>query len=122
MPAPSVSSVVRDIGGNLDRIARTEMRLAVAGLRSRLEEYGEVSVFLVAAAVAATGAGLFVLLGAMFALARVLPLWLAAFVFATVPGAAAVTLYLHGRAQLPKTPPPAAHELRPAPSQVTHDH
>lgn len=115
MTAPSISSVVRDIGGNLDRIARTEMRLAVAGLRSRLEEYGEVSVYLVAAAVAATVAGLFVLLGAMFALANVLPMWLAAFVIATIPGGGAAALYLYGRAQLPETRPSAPQELRPAP-------
>lgn len=115
MTAPSISSVVRDIGGNVDRIARTELRLAVAGLRSRIEEYGEVSVFLAAAALAAAVAGLFVLLGAMFALAAVLPMWLAAFVIATIPGGAAAALYLHGKAQLPETRPPAPHELLPAP-------
>jgi hypothetical protein len=113
MPAPSISSVVRDIGGNVDRIARTELKLAIAGLRSRLEEYGEVSVFLVAAAVAATVAVLFVLLGAMFALASLLPLWLAAFAIATIPSAAAMVLYVHGRAQLPETRPPALQALRP---------
>lgn len=115
MTAPSISSVVRDIGGNVDRIARTELRLAIAGLRSRIEEYGEVSVYLVAAAVAAFGAGLFVLLGAMFALATAIPLWLAAFVIATIPGVAAAALYLHGKAQLPEARPPAPHELLPAP-------
>jgi hypothetical protein len=113
MTAPSISSVVRDIGGNVDRIARTELKLAIAGLRSRIEEYGEVSVLLVAAAVAGTVAGLFVLLGAMFALANVLPLWLAAMAIATIPGAVAVALYVHGRAQLPETRPPASQELRP---------
>jgi hypothetical protein len=115
MTAPSISSVVRDIGGNLDRIARTEMRLAVAGLRSRIEEYGEVSVYLVAAAVAAAAAGLFVLLGAMFALASVIPLWLAAFVIAAIPGAAAAALYLYGRAQFPEPRPTAPQESLPAP-------
>jgi hypothetical protein len=115
MTAPSISSVMRDIGGNLDRIARTEMRLAIAGLRSRLEEYGEVSVYLVAAAVAAAAAGLFVLLGAMFALAIVLPIWLAALVVATVPGVAAIALYLYGRAQFPEPRPPEPQELRSAP-------
>jgi HAMP domain-containing protein len=115
MPAPSISAVVRDIAGNVDRLARTELRLAVAGLRSRIEEYGEVSVFLVAAAAAATVAGLFVLLGAMFALALVLPLWLAAFLIATVPGAAAIALYMYGRAQLPEPRPPEPQELRSAP-------
>ena len=115
MTDTSLSSVMRDIGGNVDRIARTEVRLAVAGLRSRLEEYGEVSVFLVAAAVAATVAGFFVLLGAMFALASVIPLWLAAVVIATVPGAAAAALYLHGSAQLPQTRRPARRDALSAP-------
>lgn len=115
MPAPSISSVVRDIGDNVDRIARSELRLVVAGLRSRIEEYREVSAYLVAAAMAATIAGLFVLLGAMFALASVLPLWLAAIVIATIPGAAAAALYRHGRAQLFETPPPAPKDVLPAP-------
>ncbi|MFA6167551.1 MAG: phage holin family protein [Gemmatimonadaceae bacterium] len=115
MTAPSISSVVRDIGGNLDRIARTELRLAVAGLRSRIEEYGEFSVYLVAAAVAAAAAGLFLLLGAMFALASVMPLWLAALVIATMPGVAAAALYLYGRAQFPEPRPTAPEELQPDP-------
>ncbi len=115
MPVPSISSVVRNIGGNVDRLARTELRLAVAGLRSRIEEYGEVSVYLVAAAVAATVAGCFVLLGAMFALAGVIPPWLAALVIATIPGAASVALYLYGRAQLPETRPTASNDLPPIP-------
>lgn len=115
MTAPSINSLMRDIGGNLDRIARTELRLAVAGLRARIEEYGEVSVYLVGAAVAATVAGFFVLLGAMFALAGVIPLWLSAFVIATIPGAAAVALYLHGKAQLPETRPTAPQALLPVP-------
>jgi hypothetical protein len=113
MTAPSISAVVRDIGGNVDRIARTELRLAIAGLRARMEEYGEVSAFLVTAAVAATVAALFVLLGAMFALAGLLPLWLAALVIATLPGAAAAVLYVHGRAHLAETHPPAVPDLRP---------
>lgn len=116
MPAPSLSSVVRDIGGNVDRLARTELRLAVAGLRSRIEEYGEGSAYLVAAAMAATVAGFFVLLGAMFALGSVVPLWLAAFVIAMIPGAAATALYVHGKAQLPEPRPPEEPELLPAPS------
>lgn len=115
MTAPSLSSVMRDIGGNVERIARTELRLAAAGLRSRIEEYGEVSAYLVAAALAAAGAGFFVLLGMMFALATVIPLWLAAFLIATIPGVAAAALYLHGKAQLPQARPPALHELLPTP-------
>ena len=115
MTAPSISSVVRDIGGNLDRIARTEMRLAVAGLRSRIEEFSEVSVYLVAAAVAAAASALFVLLGAMFALASLIPLGLAAFVVAAIPGAAGVALYLYGRAQFPEPRPTAPQASLPAP-------
>ncbi|MDP1889471.1 MAG: phage holin family protein [Gemmatimonadaceae bacterium] len=115
MPAPSISAVLRDIGDNVDRIARSELRLVVAGLRSRIREYGEVSVYFAAAAVAATVAGLFVLLGAMFALAKVLPLWLAALVIAAILVAAAAALYYHGRAQLPETRPPAPKDLVPAP-------
>lgn len=115
MPSPSISSVVRDIGDNVDRIARSELRLVVAELRSHIKEYGEVSIYLVAAALAATVAGLFVLLGAMFALAIMLPLWLAALAIAAILGAAAAALYHHGRAKLPATRLPAGEDLLPAP-------
>lgn len=115
MTAPSFGSVMRDIGGNLDRLARTELQLVVAGLRLRIEEYGEVSIYLGAAALAAAVAGFFVLLGAMFALATVIPLWLAALVIATIPGVAAAALYLYGRAQFPKRRSSTPQDLLPAP-------
>ncbi|MHB8837817.1 MAG: phage holin family protein [Gemmatimonadaceae bacterium] len=110
MTEDTIGAVMRDIGGNVDRIARTELRLAIAGLRSRIESYRESSVLLAAAAVCATIAALFVLLGGMFALAGVLPLWLAALVIAALPGGGAAALYLYGRAQLAETRLPPAGE------------
>lgn len=102
-----IAAVVRDIAGNVDRIARAEMHLAIAGLRARVEEIGEVSAQFIAAAVAAMLAAIFVLLGGMFALASVLPLWLAALVIALIPAAAAAAFLLRGRAQLVGSAPAA---------------
>jgi amino acid transporter len=98
MTARSLGTVVRDIGSNVDRLARAEFRLAVAELRGRLEALSDVTVLLVAAALAATLAAVFLLLGGMFALAHVMPLWLAAFVIALIPAAAAAALINHSRA------------------------
>jgi len=111
LTARSVGSVVRDIGENVDRIARAELQLAIAGLRLRIEAIGEVSALLVAAAAAAVLALQFALLGGMFALARLMPFWLAALAIAAVPGTVAVVLLLRGRVHL-------THDLRLAPREV----
>jgi hypothetical protein len=102
---------MRDIGGNVDRIARAELRLVVTELRQRLEAFGGVSAILVAAGVAAVLSVLFLLMAAMFALAVVMPLWAAALVIAAIPGAAAVVLFLRGHAQLIRGMPPAPRTL-----------
>ena len=111
MPERSIGTMVRDIGGNVDRIVRAELQFAVAELRLRLEAFGDVSMLVVAGIVAATLAALFILLAGMFALALVVPQWLAALVIAALPGAIAAALFLHSRAQLQRRLPPAPRGL-----------
>ena len=111
MPERSIGTVVRDIGGNVDRIVRAELRFAVAELRLRLEAFGDVSLFVVAGVVAATLAALFILLAGMFALAQVVPQWVAALVIAALPGAIAVALFMHSRSQLHRRFPPTPRGL-----------
>ena len=114
MPATaerSIGTVIHDIGGNVDRIVRAELRFVVAELRARIEALSDVSVLVASAVVAATLAAVFLLLGAMFALSRVMPLWLAAMVVAVLPGAIATVLFSRVRAQI-------APRLAPEPPQV----
>lgn len=100
LPERSIGTMVRDIGGNVDRIVRAELRFAIAELRHRLEAFRRESVLLVAGVVAATLAAAFVLLGGMFGLARVMPLWLAAIVIAALPATIAAVLYIQVRGQI----------------------
>ena len=111
MPERSIGAVMRDIGGNVDRLAHAELRLIVAELHARIEAIGELSALVAAAAVAATLTALFLLLGGMFALAHAMPLWLAALVIAVIPGAATAALFLHCRTHLAQVSPNEADEI-----------
>jgi hypothetical protein len=107
----SLGALVRDIGGNVDRLARAELGFVRASLRLRIETIGETSALYVAAAAAAIVAAVFVLLSGMFALASIMPPWLAALVVAAIPGAVAVALYLRGRSRHAWDAPPTTHDV-----------
>lgn len=119
MTERSLGTVVRDIVGNVDRIVRAEARFAIAGLRMRVEDFSDASVLLVASVVAATLAAGFLLLGGMFALATLMPLWLAATVIAAVPGALAAVLFIQFRAEFARHLAPASREVLTVPRGVT---
>jgi hypothetical protein len=119
LPERSIGTVVRDIGGNVDRIVRAELRFAVAELRLRLEAFRGESVLLVAGVAAGALAATFILLGGMFGLARVMPLWLAAMVIAVLPAAVAAALFLRVRAQMARRQAPKPRQLLPGPRGVT---
>ena len=115
----SVGAVIRDIGGNVTRIIRAELRFVVAELRVGLHAASAGVIFLLAGALGATLAVGFLLLGAMFALSLIMPTWMAALLVALLVGAVALFLVLAGRARLlhpldssitdvaPPTEPPA---------------
>ncbi len=115
----SIGAVVRDIGSNVDRIVRAEMGLAVAELRLQVEAVRNVSGILVAGVVAAVLAAAFLLLGAMFALARLMPLWLAALVVAALSGALAAALLIRFRAQVDGRLAPKPQQILPGPTGVS---
>lgn len=98
----SIGAVVRDIGGNIDRIVRAELRIAIAELRTGLEAAGGAAVLILAGAACATLAAAFLLLGAMYALALVMPTWAAALVVALVVGALSAALIAIGRDRIPR--------------------
>ena len=99
----SFSAVVRDIGGNVDRIIRAELRVAIAEVRVGLRAAGGALSLLAAGATLALFALLFLFLSALFALALVMPAWLAALVLGAPLSAGAMVLVLAGRARLPRT-------------------
>lgn len=114
----SFGAVVREIGGNVDRIVRAELRVAVAEVLVGLRAAGEAVSLLVAGAALAAFALLFFLLSALFALALVMPAWLAALVLGMLVGAGAVVLVLAGRARLPHAIAAASPTLLSPPEPV----
>ena len=96
----SFGAVIRDIGGNVTRIIRAELRFVVAELRVGLHATSAGLNLVLAGALCATLAVGFLLLGAMFALSLVMPTWRAALLIALLVAVAALFLLLAGRARL----------------------
>lgn len=107
----SFGAVVRDIGGNVDRIVRAELRFAIAEVRATLQAAGAGAMLILAGAACATLAGAFLLLAIMFALSLVMPTWLAALVVALAVGAAGVALIIAGRGRIPGEFPSPSTEI-----------
>jgi hypothetical protein len=110
----SFGAVVRDIGGNVDRIVRAELRVAIAEVRANLRAAGGALMLLAGAAICASMALLFLLQGLQLALARVMPPWLASLAVAVLVGVVAVSLLLIARARAPQAlvaPGPALASL-----------
>ncbi len=97
----SFSTVVRDIGGNVDRIVRAELRIAIAEVREGMRAAGGAFVLLLGGLALVALGLLFLLLGAMFALALVMPIWAAALLIGGIVLGGATLLMIAGRAQLP---------------------
>ena len=114
----SFGAVVRDIGGNVDRIVRAELRVAIAEVRSNARAAGGAIVLLAGAAICASLALLFLLMGAHLALALVMPPWLAAIVVAVVVGGVAAALGIAARARMPSALAAPGPALVPLPEHV----
>ncbi|MBI3504396.1 MAG: phage holin family protein [Proteobacteria bacterium] len=114
----SFGTVVRDIGGNVDRIVRTEMRIAIAELRDGMDAAGSASRYLVAGIALGTLAAAFLLLSVTVALARVMPMWGAALVVSALTGTAASWLLLEGRARIASRLPQRSDHIRSLPEST----
>jgi Putative Actinobacterial Holin-X, holin superfamily III len=119
VPERSLGTMVRDIGGNVDRLVRAEMGFAVAELRLRLEAFRGESLLLFAGVAAAALAAAFILLGGMFGLAHVMPMWLSAIVIAALPAAIAAMLYFQVREQIARRLASKPRKLLSGPRGVT---
>lgn len=112
-------AVVRDIGGNVDRIVRAELRYAVTQLRLEMGATANASRIIAAgAAFAMLGAG-FVLLAGMFALSAVMPTWLASLAIAAAAGGAAAALINIGRKRFAHQRTPALGDTASTPKEST---
>ena len=91
----SIPEILQDVLTNIQDIVRAEVRLAKAELGEELSRARTGGLLLGVGAVAAILSALFLLLGCVYALGRVMPNWAAALVVAAAVGvAAAVTLGL----------------------------
>ena len=115
----SFGAVVRDIGGNVDRIVRAELRVAIAELRGWLEVASGGATLILLGVACATLATAFLLLGAMFALAHVMPTWAAALLVAVAVGAAAAVLIVIGLDRIPRPVPPPSADIDSIQGPVT---
>jgi len=111
----SFGAVIRDIGGNVDRIVRAELRMAVAEWRMGLDAAGSASQLLVTGVVAALLSAAFFLLGVTLLLGRVMPVWLAAFVVSLAVGGAAAACLIAGRDRFTRGILPRATHVAHAP-------
>jgi hypothetical protein len=116
--ARTFGAVVRDIGGNVDRIVRAELRYAVAQLRLEMGATANASRIIAAGAAFAMLAAAFVLLACMFALAQVMPTWLASLVVAAAAGSAAAVLISVGRQRFAQQRTPAVGDASPTPTEI----
>jgi hypothetical protein len=106
----SFSSVVLDIGGNVDRIVRAELQCAVADLQLGMEAAAEASRHIIISMVCAALAAGFMLLGGMFALSAIMPTWLASLAVALFAALAAALFFAVGRARNARQRPPSSHD------------
>jgi uncharacterized membrane protein len=110
-------AVVRDIGGNVDRIVRAELRYAIAQVRVEMGSTANASRIIAAGAMFAMLAAAFALLAAMFALSRVMPTWLASLAVAAVAAAAAAVLIGVGRKRFARQRTPALGDVVYTPAE-----
>jgi Flp pilus assembly protein TadB len=101
----SVTEVLQDIIGNVQEIVRSEVRLAKTEIREEAIKAKSSGAFLGAGALLAIYAGGVLILGFVFALAAVMPLWAAAFIVALAAAAAAGLLLNGGKKRLQEVHP-----------------
>jgi len=104
----SIPDVLKDIAGNLQQIIRAEVRLAKVEVREEVAKVKRASIMMAIGGVfAAMGLG-FVLVGAMYLLAKVVEPWQAAAIVALATAAIGGALVAIGASQLGQVemPPP----------------
>lgn len=108
----SIASVLSDIVGNIQQIVRAEVRLAKTEVREEIGKARRGMVFVAAGAATALLASVFILLTAVYALALIWPLWVAALVVGVGTGLIGFLLLTGGVRQIRSVslPPPRTVE------------
>ena len=95
-----VTEVLQDIIGNVQEIVRSEVRLAKAEFREEAVKAKSSGSLLGAGVMSGFYAGGFLLLGVVYALALVLPMWEASLIVGALLGITAAILLSLGRKQI----------------------
>ncbi len=93
----SIADVLQDIVANVQEIVRAEVRLAKTEVKEEASKAGRAAGMLAGGAVAGIYAVGLLLLTILFALARVMPLWLAALILFALLGIATAILLSAGK-------------------------
>jgi uncharacterized membrane protein YqjE len=107
----SISSLLKDIVGNLQQIIRAEVRLAKVEVGEELSKARQAMVLLAIGALFGVMALAFLLLGAVYALAHVVQPWAAAVVVATGAGVVGGALVAVGISQIKRVSLPPARTV-----------
>jgi uncharacterized membrane protein YqjE len=107
----SISSLLKDIVGNLQQIIRAEVRLAKVEVGEELSKATQAMVLLAIGALFGAMALAFLLLGAVYALAHVIQPWAAAVLVAIGAGAVGGALVAVGISQIKRVSLPPARTV-----------
>ena len=107
----SISSLLKDIVGNLQQIIRAEVRLAKVEVGEELSKARQAMVLLAIGALFGVMALAFLLLGAVYALAHVIQPWAAAVLVAIGAGAVGGALVAVGISQIKRVSLPPARTV-----------
>lgn len=103
MSTRPISSILQDMLKNLSEIIRSEIQLAQAELRQQAREMARAGVYLAAAGVFGLLTLGFFLLSAVYALATIMPAWLASILVGVLTGVVATVLLALGQRRLKAT-------------------
>lgn len=101
----SLSEILQNIGGNVQEIVRSEIRLAKAEAKEELTKSAKAGSSLASGAALALYALGFLLLAVTFALEIVLPAWLSALIVSAAVGAIAAALISSGIKKMRRVSP-----------------
>jgi len=107
----SISSLLKDIVGNLQQIIRAEVRLAKVEVAGEMTKARQAIVLLALGGLFAAMALAFLLLGAVYLLAQVVQPWAAAVLVALGAGAIGGTLVAVGARQIKRVSLPPARTV-----------
>ena len=103
--ARPLSAILKEIIAHLEEIVRSEIRLAKTEISAEIVNAARKCISVVAAMVLSLFALGFLLWGGAYALAQVIPLWLATIVVGTVLGTISAILWRKGRKDLSQIRP-----------------